>query len=113
MNINRRDWFRWSGLAGLGMAASPLLRGLANSLDEEKLRKQRFNMSGFAAPPLDKVRMGIIGLGNRGPSHLDIFRHIEGVEIRALCDVEPDRTSAAKKLLDGDAPQSTALQRQS
>jgi len=58
-------------------------------------------MSGFAAPPLEKVRVGIVGLGNRGPSHLDTLRHIEGVEFRALCDIEPDRAAAAKKLLEG------------
>jgi len=45
--------------------------------------------------------MGIIGLGNRGPSHLDTFRYIEGVEITALCDVEPERAVAARKRLDG------------
>ena len=104
--MNRRDWFRWSGLAGLAVAANPLVRGLAGNQDAagaagQQPRRQRFNMSGFAAPPLEKVRVGIVGLGNRGPSHLDTLRHIEGVEFRALCDIEPDRAAAAKKLLEG------------
>ena len=58
-------------------------------------------MSGYAAPKIEKVRIGIIGLGNRGPSHLETMRHIEGVEIRALCDLRPERTLAAKKRLEG------------
>jgi hypothetical protein len=84
---NRRDFFSWTGMAGLGLAGIP--------------HKQRFNMSGYAAPKLEKVRIGIIGLGNRGPSHLETMRHIEGVEIRALCDLRPERTAAAGKRLDG------------
>ncbi|MCX6623579.1 MAG: Gfo/Idh/MocA family oxidoreductase, partial [Acidobacteria bacterium] len=59
------------------------------------------NMSGYAAPRLEKVRIGIIGLGNRGPSHLDTMRRIEGVEIRALCDLLPERAAAARKRLAG------------
>jgi len=58
-------------------------------------------MSGFAAPALEKVRLGIIGLGNRGPAHLETMRHIEGVEIKALCDVVPERATAAKQRLEG------------
>src|ERR1017187_3325242 len=89
---NRRDLFRW---AGLGLASTSFRS------DYQDSHKQRFNMSGYAAPKLEKVRIGIIGLGNRGPSHLETVRHIEGVEIRALCDVLPERTAAAKKRLDG------------
>ena len=29
--------------------------------------KQSFNMSGYAAPKMDVVRIGIVGLGMRGP----------------------------------------------
>ncbi|WP_089719079.1 hypothetical protein [Candidatus Entotheonella palauensis] len=31
--------------------------------------QQQFNMASYAAPKLSTVRVGIIGLGNRGPSH--------------------------------------------
>ena len=95
---NRRDLFRWTGLA---LAAASVRKAFASAFDLQPAHRQRFNMSGFAAPKLDKVRIGIIGLGNRGPSHLETVRHIEGVEIRALCDVLPERTAAAKKRLDG------------
>ena len=58
-------------------------------------------MSGYAAAKIEKVRIGIIGLGNRGPGHLETMRSIEGVEIRALCDLRPERTLAANKRLEG------------
>lgn len=50
-----------------------------------------FNMCGYAAPKLDKVRIGFIGLGMRGPGAVERMGFIEGVEIAALCDKYPDR----------------------
>ena len=101
MKNNRRDFLKWTGLAGIGLAGSSLLSGFTSAKEAQKNHRQRFNMSGYVAPKLDKVRIGIIGLGNRGPSHLETMRMIDGVEIRALCDVLPERTAAAKKRLDG------------
>ena len=62
--------------------------------------RQRFNMAGYAAPKLPTVRVGIIGLGNRGPGHLRTLIQIEGVEIRALCDTNPDKVTTARKHLE-------------
>jgi hypothetical protein len=101
MKNNRRAFVRGTGLAGLGLAGAPLIHGLGSAPDQQKTRKQRFNMSGYAAPKIETVRVGIIGLGSRGPSHLETLRRIEGVELRALCDVRPERTAAAMKRLDG------------
>jgi hypothetical protein len=95
---NRRDLFRWTGL---GLAGVPFGNGFASASDDRNSHKQRFNMSGYAAPKLEKVRIGIIGLGNRGPAHLETMRYIEGVEIRALCDLRPERAAAARQRLQG------------
>ena len=59
--------------------------------------RQRFNMAGYAAPKLGTVRVGIIGLGNRGPGHLRNLIKIEGVEIKALCDKNPVNVEGALK----------------
>lgn len=98
---NRRDFLKATGLLSLGLAGSGALEGYAAEPVSQKPRVQRFNMSGYAAPKLDKVRIGIIGLGNRGPSHLGTMRQIEGVEIRALCDLRPERVKAANRRLEG------------
>ena len=63
---------------------------------------QNFNMSGYAAPPLGKVRIGFIGLGMRGPGAVERIAHIEGVEIASLCDKYPDRVDRMQEML---APQ--------
>jgi hypothetical protein len=101
MKNDRRDFLKRTGLLGLGLAGGSLIDGWASSPVSRKPRKQVFNMSGFAAPKIEKVRIGIIGLGNRGPGHLETMRLIDGVEIRALCDLLPERTAAAAKRLNG------------
>ena len=53
----------------------------------------------------DKIRMGFIGVGNRGSQLLNLFMQNDDVEIAALCDVyEPyvqrDRSKVSKKSLE-------------
>lgn len=86
-------------MTGAGLAGSGLLKTYGSGLDEV-LASQQFNMCGYAAPKLETVRIGIIGLGNRGPGALKRMTHIEGVEIKALCDIRPERIDNAKKLLE-------------
>jgi hypothetical protein len=102
----RRDFLRATGLASMGLAGGRALQrsalaGLASEPTAQQPHVQRFNMSGYVAPKIEKVRIGIIGLGNRGPSHLETMRRIEGVEIRGLCDLRPSRVRAANKRLEG------------
>jgi hypothetical protein len=40
----------------------------------------------LAAPPLERVRAGLIGLGARGSGHVGLLLKLDGVEIKALCD---------------------------
>jgi len=57
-------------------------------------------MSGFAAPKVSTVRVGFIGLGQRGPEHIRIMSRIENVEIKALCDLRTEKAFTAKKILE-------------
>jgi len=61
---------------------------------------QHFNMCGYAAPKIETVRIGIIGLGMRGSEAVERLSYIDGVEIVALCDKYPDRVAAAQKTLE-------------
>jgi len=104
MKIKRRELLKLSALAGLSFAGNSALGGFVSeknnlaknnledaSTDYGKSHTQHFNMSGYAAPKLETVRVGFIGLGNRGPAHLDQMSKIEGVDIKALCDLRPAR----------------------
>ena len=48
---------------------------------------------------MEVVRVGFIGLGMRGPGAVERFTHIEGTEIKALCDLYPERAAAAQEIL--------------
>lgn len=103
MKNNRRDFLRITGLGGLGMVSGSLLncKGPGDVLAKNPTRPQQFNMSGYAAPKLETVRIGFIGLGMRGPGAVNRMGQIEGVEIKALCDLRPEQTEKAKALLEG------------
>lgn len=101
MKINRKDFFKLAGMAGAGMIVGT---GQANSrIPFHKTHSQRFNMSGYAAPELETVRIGFIGLGNRGPAHLDQISKLEGVDIKALCDLRPEKANAAAEKIKNTA----------
>ncbi len=106
MQSNRRKFLRNMTLLSGAVAAGLPAVVRAGHTDENipdfhqsQAKRQRFNMSGYAAPKLDKVRIGFIGLGNRGPGAVNRMSHIEGVEIKALCDKDPARASKAQGIL--------------
>ena len=55
-------------------------------------------MLGYAAPPLDVVRIGYVGVGGMGTAHVENLLKIPGAEIRAVCDVVPARVERAQQL---------------
>ena len=104
MNNNRREFLKLSGLAAIGIAGGNLAgctgqkaenNEQKNSSLTENSRSQKFNMAGYAAPKLDTVRIGNIGIGGRGAGALNRLLRIEGVEIKALCDLEEEKVNAA------------------
>ncbi len=106
MKSNRRNFLKLSGLAGIGLAATDIVSGYKASSIKESARitsAGHFNMSGFTAPKLETVRIGFIGLGNRGPDAVSRMSHIEGVAIKALCDIRPEKVNAVKKTLEASA----------
>lgn len=53
----------------------------------------------LAVDPIPVVRVGFIGLGMRGPGAVERFTHLDGVEIKALCDLYPERVAASQQIL--------------
>ena len=99
MKENRRNFLKLTGLTGFGMAGGLLktFGTTSTKQNSEAPNFQRFNMSGYAAPKIETVRVGFIGLGHRGPSHLNNMTKLGNVEIKALCDVRPEYAERAKK----------------
>ena len=96
--MKKREFLKIASLSGVGIAASNSL-SLA-SVEQPKVRKQLFNMCGYAAPKIDKVRIGYIGLGNRGAGALKRIVHLENVEVKAVADIIPEKAANAKKQLE-------------
>ncbi len=72
--------------------------GMIKTLVPQRAEGQE-NMLAFAAPALDRVRIGFIGLGMRGPDAVNRMCFIEGAEVAALCDIEESRVENAAKIL--------------
>lgn len=107
MSSNRRQFIRHLALGGTAVAAGWRAGAapqaftdaeISRSLQTEKT-PPRFNMCGYAAPKLETVRIGVIGLGMRGSEAVQRLSFIDGVEITALCDKYPDRVTAAQQTL--------------
>ncbi|SKB65755.1 Gfo/Idh/MocA family protein [Daejeonella lutea] len=106
MEKNRRDFIKLAGIAGLGVTGAGIVPAFAGSdnkseiypgYNKGKSHVQTFNMSGFAAPKLETVRIGFIGTGNRGSAAVVRMSKIGGVQIKAIADLRPEKAEAAKK----------------
>ena len=60
----------------------------------------QISMVGFAAEPLESVRIGVIGLGMRGPGAINRFANIEGTEVLAICDLYPEKLERIQQILE-------------
>ncbi|WP_134091048.1 Gfo/Idh/MocA family protein [Olivibacter sp. XZL3] len=112
MNKNRRNFLKYTGLAGLGLAGKAVFSGCGEGqakkskdssgrLDHILVQAQKehpphFNMSGYAAPKIDNVRVGFVGVGNRGGAAVERMSYLEGVEIKAIGDIRSEKAKEAK-----------------
>ena len=109
MKSTRREFLARTGLAGTGLMAASFLRGAtapaapaaAAMRGTGGARAQNFNMCGYAAPKLETIRVGLIGIGNRGGGAIARLKVIEGLEIKALCDLRPERAEEGVRRLKG------------
>ncbi|RYZ36105.1 MAG: Gfo/Idh/MocA family oxidoreductase, partial [Sphingobacteriales bacterium] len=101
MSSNRRRFLRnvTLGMGTLATGVSAIAQQDENERLIEPTQPQQFNMCGYAAPKLDKVRIGFVGLGMRGPGAVTRMSYIEGVEIVALCDKRTEKIAAAQEIL--------------
>jgi len=101
---DRRKFLKQFAIGAGALATTPSFAKV--KLDEEdrihsiENGEQHFNMCGYAAPKIETVRIGIIGLGMRGSEAAERLSYIDGVEIVALCDKYPDRIASAQKTLE-------------
>jgi predicted dehydrogenase len=85
-DLNRRDFLKLGGAAATAGAIA------LNSPRTEAAQPEGL----LAAPPIELVRIGMVGIGLQGGSHLENFLKIPGCRITAVCDVREARTTWAR-----------------
>ena len=88
--LNRRDFLKLGGVAVTASAT-----GLGREL--RPADAQSPDGAFYAAPPLETVRIGMVGVGLQGSSHVENFLKIPGCRIIAVCDVRQERTDWASR----------------
>jgi hypothetical protein len=92
--MDRRDFLKTTAGAVAGLAAvAPT--DIAAASDNEPAPQRREGP--FAAPPIELVRVGYVGIGGMGSAHVNNLLKIPGCRITAVCDVNPERTDWAVK----------------
>jgi predicted dehydrogenase len=102
---NRRDFLKQVTL-GSGVLAMGLNSCAPTDKTEDKSAvettqsgSQIFNMCGFAAPKIDKVRVGLIGLGSRGSGAVRRLLQIDNLVVNALSDQHEERVKKAQEVV--------------
>jgi len=93
-STSRRDFVKSMTLAAGAVGSL----GVGVTVREAAATQTR-NMCGFAAPPLERVRVGVVGLGMRGPEAVERLARMQDVDIVALCDIRPERVELCQGLL--------------
>lgn len=94
-DISRRSFMKRTAISGVGLALVPEILG-SNLLPGEK-KGANPTMMGVPFEARERVRLGIIGVGGRGSSLLQDLLAIENVEVKAICDLVPEKVARAQK----------------
>jgi predicted dehydrogenase len=95
--FGRRDFLKKSAAAGLGITIGGLNLSRCRQAPQTGPSPAA---SSVAAKPLSKVRVGFVGVGLQGTSHLQNFLKIENVEVRAAGDIVDWKVTRAQKLVE-------------
>ncbi len=91
----RRDFIKTTaaGMAGVGAALAgfkPLFGAPLPQIAGE-------GRSAFKTAPIPVIRVGFVGIGGMGSAHVQNLLNIDGVQIKALCDIVPAKVERAQK----------------
>ena len=94
MMIDRRNFVKKATLAGVGTAT--LSTGaIADPVSKKKSKKKP------SPSALNNIKLGFIGVGNRGRSHLRNSINVGSSDIIAICDISENSINAAQEIISG------------
>lgn len=94
-NPGRRDFLK----LGLTGAAGLWLGSRAEKLEARPDIPSDYGPL-FTSKPLEVVRVGFVGVGGMGSVHVQNFLNIDGVEIKAICDIVEEKVARAQKWVE-------------
>lgn len=86
-------------LQRIAIAISALLMVACSSNSVKEREAGVSDVLELRCDPIPVVRVGFVGLGMRGPDAVERFTYLEGVEVKALCDLLPERVDSTQKIL--------------
>jgi hypothetical protein len=89
-DISRRRFMEASALAA---ATASLARP-----GEASVSPVQEPANSFRAAPLPTLRVGFVGCGLQGTEHIKNLLDLDGVELRAVCDIVPEKADRARRL---------------
>src|SRR5512135_2670629 len=89
---DRRDFLKAGAAVGVGAAIAGL--GLPGAPEAQAKVESRTQ---FAVKPIDVIRVGFVGVGGMGSTHVQNYLNIDGVVIKAICDIVPEKVARAQK----------------
>src|ERR1041384_6959060 len=97
--ISRRDLIKSAAIAGATLGLTDF-RGPSAPAEELTLPSPAGSVIGMKFEPRFVIRVGIIGVGERGTSMLDEFLGVDGVQITALCDIVKDKCASGQRVIE-------------
>ncbi len=103
--IRRRSFLRRSALSSMLMGLTGLSLGARTRSESPEARLERLTSTrpavgspviGMRDKPIEQVKVGVIGLGNRGSFHARLLGNLypDKAKVTAICDVRPERVEA-------------------
>ena len=89
---DRRDFLKLGATVGAGLVLSGVNFSSCSANSETA-------PAAIKADPADPLRIGFVGVGGQGTGHVRNFLRIEGVEIRAVCDIVEEKVARVQQLV--------------
>jgi len=100
--IDRRSFLK---TAAVGIGAGVAVAGGSKAIGAPEVSGKSKSVAGLKVAPLEVVRVGFIGVGGRGASHVGTYLRLEGCEVRAICDnYEPAAVKSAERVVKAGQP---------
>jgi hypothetical protein len=91
----RREFLKLGGLGALGLAGLPGCVTVGRGIFQRPVPREP-----FAAPRLECVRIGYVGVGGMGTNHVNQLLKVPGAEIKAVCDIVPAKVARAQDIVE-------------